>query len=147
MVFSVKLKQRFYLFIIILYAPLTLFAQSSNTVFKAGLESGKINTERFGDGLFYRGLLKISSYKKFSNSAIRIKANASSEILDLRNRISGIHLFARIEYSLVFNKEKLLLNGSAKKQLHFIKSQNSKPKSQTNHNFQNPKIKTCDLAP
>ncbi len=122
LVFSVKFKHFYYLFILLSFPPFILYSQSSNTKFKAGLESGIINTERFGDGLFFRPFIKISGHKKFTNSILKIKTNVSSEILDLKNRVSGLHLFANIEYAATFGHEKLSLSTSAKNQVHFIKS-------------------------
>ncbi len=87
-----------------------------------GLESGKINTEHFDDGMFYRAFLKISGKKSFSSSALRFKTNVSPEILDLSHRISGVHLYADIEYAITLGREKFVLGGLAKHQVHYIKS-------------------------
>jgi len=117
-------KRFFHLVILFIFAPFILFSQSTNTKLKAGFESGIINTQRFGDGLIFRPFLKINGQRKFTKSIIRIKTNVSSEILNLNDRINGIHLFANLEYVLSFGAGKLLLNGLAKNQTHIIKSAN-----------------------
>ncbi|MBL1207943.1 MAG: hypothetical protein D8M58_21265 [Calditrichaeota bacterium] len=130
-----KLKSFLFLSIFLFFNPQNISAQQNNTKVKAGFESGRINTERFGDGLFFRPFVKINGRKKFNKSLLKIKAHASSEIMNLQNNVRGIHLLANIEYAINIGRGIFLISGAAKNQVHFIQSQKKQQFNEINLRF------------
>ncbi len=117
-----KVKHLFYLLLFVCIIPPVLWGQATHAKFKMGIESGGINTSALGAGFIVRPFVKINGYKNYNHSSFQFKTNASSEILGVSEQIAGLHFFVKLLYKMDFGPDKLLISGSARNQLHFIRS-------------------------
>jgi len=93
----------------------SLFSQNikSKTVIKAALESGAVNLHKhFGDGLLYRGILRVQSRINFPRSHLLVKGRFSKEFFDVPESIKSLNQQGNLSYVKYLRESFFQLNSS-----------------------------------
>lgn len=101
------------LFLLIFYTSLLSQNIKSKTVIKAAVESGSADLdEQFGEGVLYRGILRVQSKITFPRSHFLIKGRFSREYYDIPESIKTINQHGNLTYVKYFVNSFLQINSS-----------------------------------